>query len=207
MANPAVPFGFRVAAPYGSSMPNYALNVANIAYNQSNKIAFGDPVIMNSSGQIDIYTNGGSSIFGIFAGCEYTNPTAIGGVTFSQYWPAPSGLASTTIVTARVITDPTMTFMAQVDGAAMVQTNIGNNIDITAATSGVPNTAGISTCSLSSASSAASALPFRIVGVVGLGDILATGPIGPIPSYDYTANLNFVYVKLNTSILNNTSGV
>lgn len=206
-ANAAVPFGFRPANLYGSGPSNYALNIGNVAYNQSNKIAFGDPVLLNSSGQIDIVPNGGTTIFGIFAGCEYPNPTAIGGVTFLPYWNAPSGLASTTVVTGRIITDPTMVYMAQYIGTALTQTNIGNNVDITTSTSGAPNGAGISVCSLGGTADTTGTKPFRILGIVGIGDIFAQGNIGPIPNYDPTFDNNFVYVKLNTSQLLATTGV
>lgn len=207
MANVATPFGFRVANLYGSSPSNYALNVGRIAYNESSVIAYGDPVDLASTGYVDLMAISGSSIFGIFAGCEYSNATAVGGVTFSPQWAAPSGLASTAVVTARLITDPTMVFMAQYIGSAVTQTNIGNNVDITTGTSGVPNGAGISTCSLGGTIDTTATKPFRIVGIVGIGDVFANGPIGPIPNYDPTADNNFVYVKFNTSRLLNTTGV
>ena len=205
MANPVVPFGFRPVNLYGSSASNYALNVANIAYNQPDKIAYGDPVIQNSSGQIDVMAISGSAIFGIFAGCEYPNATAVGGVTFSPYWPGVT-IATTAIVTARVISDPTMVFMAQYVGTALTQTNVGNNVDITSVTSGAPNAAGFSTCSLGGTADTTNTKPFRILGIVGIGDIFANGNLGPIPGYDPAADNNFVYVKMNTSSLLATTG-
>lgn len=207
MANPIVPFGFRPANLYGSSPGNYALNVSNILYNESTVMAYGDPVYLTSSGTIAKMAIGGSTIHGIFQGCEYTNATAVGGVTFSPQWSAPSGLATTAVVTARVITDPTMVFMAQYVGTALTQTNIGNNVDITTGTSGAPNAAGISTCSLGGTADTTNTYPFRIVGIVGIGDIFASGNLGPIPGYDPTADNNFVYVKFNTSDLLNTTGI
>lgn len=200
MANPLVPFGFRAANNYGSSPPNYAINSRQIAYNYATQIAWGDPVKSLSSGFINLYANAQTTIHGILDRVFYVNPTAIGGVSFLPYWNAPT-LVSTTVVTAHVYNDPTMVFMAQCSGAAITVDNIGNNIDILAGTSGVPNAAGFSTCALDAASAAVTAtLPFRIVGIVPTGG-------GPFPGYDATQTNNCVYVKFNTSDLLNTTGI
>lgn len=199
--NPLVPFGFRVANQYGSSPPNFQTNSRSIAYNNSNKIAWGDPVKSISTGYIDLMATGGTTIHGILDRVFYPNPLQIGGVSFLPYWPATSGLASTTVVTAHVYNDPTTVFMAQVNGAAVTVASIGLNIDITTSTSGAPNAAGYSTCSLLSSSIQNTAtLPFRIVGIVATGG-------GPFPNYDATLDNNCVFVKMNTSDLLATTGI
>lgn len=206
-ANSLVPFGFRVANQYGGSPSNFPLNVREIAYNYGTQIAFGDPVKSLSTGYVNVFANGNTTVHGVLAGVEYVNPTAIGGFTFAPYWLAPAGLASTTHVIAKVYNDPTTVFMAQVNGAAITTASIGYNIDITAASSGAPNAAGISTCSLLSSSAATTAtLPFRILGIVGISDGGVVN-MGPIPGYDPTGANNFVYVKMNTSDLLNTTGI
>lgn len=197
-ANSAVPFGFRVAFQYGGSPPNYALNERTLAYNESSVIAYGDPVYQTSTGNVDLMAAGGSTIHGIAAGVVYPNPTAVGGITFSNYWAAPSGLASTTNVKLKVYNDPTTIFMAQYIGTALTIDAIGNNMDITSATSGVPNAAGISTCSLGTPATTAT-YPFRLVGILGLGAY--EGYPSPIPNYVPTNDNQFVFVKMNTSDL------
>lgn len=211
-ANPVVPFGFRPVYLGGSSPPNYAIAQRSIAYNNSNKIAFNDPVIGLSTGYIDVYTIATNHILGVMVGpVVYANPTAVGGVNFGQYWSAPSGLASTTVVQAGLITDPTMIFMAQYVGAALDVGVIGDNVDITTSTSGAPNAAGISVCSLGgTATGTTNTLPFRIRGIVGISDALlgaGSGGTGPIPNYNPLNDNQFLYVSMNTSELLNTTGV
>ena len=203
-ANPVVPFGFRIANQYGAVPPNYAMNNRAIAYNNTNKIAYGDPVYSLSTGYIDVMAAGGSTIHGILAAVEYPNPTAVGGFTFTNFWNDVSGLASTTVVVGKVYNDPTTVFMAQFIGTALTVQAIGYNVDITTATSGAPNSAGISVCSLGGTPATTSTYPFRIVGIVG-----AFGTPGgfPIPGYNPTFDNQFLYVKMNTSDLLSTTGV
>ena len=208
-ANPLVPFGFRLANLYGSASPNYALNDRQIAYNNTNKIAYGDPVKSLSTGYIDVMAVGGSTIHGVLFAADYPLSTAFGGYQFSPYWPGVALASSSSIVTAKVCNDPTAVFMAQVRGTALTVDNVGNNIDIYTGTSGAPTAAGISTCALDAASvNTTATLPFRIVGIVGLtsGNGGSTGA-GPIPNYNPTYDNNFVYVKMNTSDLLNTTGI
>jgi hypothetical protein len=206
-ANASVPFGFRPVNLYGSGPPNYALNYRQIAYNNtSNKIAYGDPVIAASgnSGYIDLMAVGGSSIHGVLLGVEYGLSTQFGGFQFTNYWSAPT-LASTTNVFAKVVNDPTMVFLAQMTGAAQTIAIVGQNIDIVTSSSGAPNFAGISTCALDAANiHTTNTLPFRILGIVGLGAYAQN--IGPIPNYNPLNDNQFVYVKMNTSDLLNTTG-
>ena len=207
-ANALVPFGFRIANQYGSSSPNFQLNERQIAYNNSNKIAFGDPVYGLNTGSIDLMAVGGTSIQGILTNVNYANSTSIGGVTFSNYWSAPSGLASSTIVTAKIYNDPTTVFMAQARGTALTVSCVGQNIDIYSGTSGAPNAAGISVCALDAGNvHTTNTLPFRIVGIVGLapGGGGVTGA-GPIPNYNPLNDNQFLYVKFNTSELLSTTG-
>lgn len=204
-ANTNVAFGFRVAFPYGMSPPNFAINRRQVAYNNSNKIAYGDPVKSLSTGYADVMAISGSTIHGIAAGVAYADPNQVGGVYFGNAWNATSGLASTTNVELKVYNDPTTVFMAQYIGTALTVDNIGNNVDITTATSGAPNSAGISVCSLGGTADTTSTKPFRIIGILGLGAY--AGYPSPLPSYVPTNDNQFLFVKMNTSDLLNTTGI
>lgn len=207
-ANPAVPFGFRPASLYESSPPNYAIQQRAIAYNNTNKIGFGDPVIGLNTGFIDLYTNGTSHILGIMCGpVVYASASDVGGVAFRNSWSAPT-LVSTNTPQAGLITDPNMVFIAQYIGSALTVSSVGMNVDITTSTSGAPNAAGISVCSLGGTADTTATKPFRIIGIVGITDgVYGTTNAGPIPGYIATNDNQFLYVKFNTSELLNTTGV
>lgn len=210
-ANPLVPFGFRIARQFNANPTNMQLNVRQIAFNNANQIAYGDPVKSLSTGFIDLMTVGGTTIHGVLLGVNYPNATAIGGVSFPPNWAAVSGLASTAVVTALVANDPNLVFMAQCNGAAQTVAAVGQNIDIKTGTSGAPNGAGISTCALDATTIATTAtLPFRIVGIVGLSDLVNSGAasgIGPIPQYVATNDNQFFYVTMNTSDMRQVTGI
>lgn len=199
MANTLASFGFRFVKSLLTNSPNYQLTERRIAYDNSNTIGYGDPVKLLNTGYLDLMAAGGSTIDGIFLGCQYPDSTAIGGYRWINQWNAPS-LASTAEVKAFVITDPFALFQVQVNGTAMAQTNIGNNIDITAASSGNPNAAGFSQCSLDAATADTTATyPFRIVDIVYPPAFNAT--------YSATAANNIVVVRMNTSDQLNTTGI
>ena len=198
--NTFAPVGFREARQYGSMAPNYAMETFNIAYNYATQIAFGDPVKL-SSGNIVVMPNGDSNtILGIFAGCEYYDPVSQMYRWFN-YWSAPSVLASTAIVKARVITDRNTVFYAQVNSTTPVaQSNIGQNSDITVSSSGAPTSGtGISTCSLSGTFATTTTLPFTVVGIVPSGSFTNFGNLqaGTPATYDQTAGNGWVYVVMN----------
>lgn len=200
-ANTLAPNGFLVTSPYGMSVPNYAIQVGRIAYNYASQIGFGDPVKLLTDGTVNLFANGDTTIHGIFAGCQYVDPST-GTYQFRPSWPAVSGLASTAIVTAKMIVDPRAVFRVQVSGTALTQAAVGANIDIVDSGTGVsgsPNAAGISTCALKSSTlNTTNTLPFRVVGIVS--DVLFRG-------YDPTGTNNFALVTMNTSDINNTTGI
>ena len=198
MANTLAASGFQPCASIGAAAPNYNLTPARILYSLTNKIAQFDPVILNSSGYIDIYTNGTTAgLYGIFMGCYYYNPSTQQ-VQFNKYWPGVSLGNSSYIVQAMVITDPSATFQVQVNGGPLLQSDIGWNMDVTTATTGAPNTAGISVASLVySHQSATATLPFRIIDIVRSGITAA---------YDPTAANNWALVKMNASVFQTGTG-
>ena len=160
MALTASPYGLRPVnrvdgMAYAGATQAFLIDPAGYAVNIFN----GSVVIINANGYInistatgaDITTNnlGGSSIgaIGVFVGCEYIN--AQGQTIFAQYYPANT----TGVVRAYVVTDPSVTFQAQLDGAG-AQTVLGTNTFFAAAqsTSTGSTRTGSSTSSLTATS-------------------------------------------------------
>ena len=171
MATTAAPYGLRPinridGTPYAGATSQFLINPAGLNSN----LFYGQVVIINSSGYIalsvadgsDITTNnlGGSGVgaIGVFVGASYIN--AQGQQIYGQYYPS----GTTGVVTAYVITDPFVTFQAQLSGSG-AQTVLGTNTFFTAvqSTSTGSTTTGNSTSSLS-ATVQATAAAFRIVG-------------------------------------------
>ena len=133
MANTASPYGLRPVKrvdgmPYAGATEEFLIDPAGEATNIFN----GQVVIIGSDGYLaistatgaDITTNnlGGSGVgaIGVFVGCQYVN--AQGQVINSQYYPS----GTTGVVKAYVVTDPNVTFQAQLDGSG-AQTVLGTN--------------------------------------------------------------------------------
>jgi hypothetical protein len=178
MAAVSSPYGLRPVnrvdgMPYAGASQAFLIDPAGYATNIFN----GSVVIINSSGYINISTAtgaditgnnlGGSGIgaVGVFVGCEYVN--AQGQTIFAQYYPS----GTTGVVRAYVVTDPSVTFQAQLDGAG-AQTVLGSNTYFAAvqSTSTGSTRTGNSTSSLT-ATTVTTAAAFRIVGFAsGPGD-------------------------------------
>jgi hypothetical protein len=171
MATTASPYGLRPinrvdGMPYAGATQTFLIDPAG--YNTN--IFYGSVVIINSSGYINISTATGADIttnnlggngvgaIGVFVGCQFVN--AQGQVIDSQYYPANT----TGVVTAKVITDPMVTFQAQLDGSG-AQTVLGTNTFFAAvqSTSTGSTQTGNSTSALDATVQAAAAA-FRIVG-------------------------------------------
>lgn len=209
MANTIAGFGFRGGQLITSAASNSAANIAQIAYNDTIPLGFGAPVKQLNTGFITgtATTFGTSGMYGIFCGCWYTDSTAQGGIRFSPNWPGVALSSSSTVVNAFVITDPNAVFLAQYQGTALAQTNIGNNIDVVSGTADNVDGAGQSTCYLDATGAlGTTALPFRIVGILGVGQYASAVP--PTPGGSVTADNGWVYVKINNSTLfSSTTGV
>jgi hypothetical protein len=171
MANTASPYGLKPVKrvdgmPYAGATEEFLIDPAGEATNIFN----GQVVIIGADGYIaistatgaDITTNnlGGSGVgaIGVFVGCEYIN--AQGQVIHSQYYPS----GTTGVVKAYVVTDPNVTFQAQLDGSG-AQTVLGTNTFFAAvqSTSTGSTATGNSTSALDATVQAAAAA-FRIVG-------------------------------------------
>ena len=173
MAATASPYGLRPinridGMPYAGATQTFLIDPAG----EGTNIFYGQVVIIGADGYLaistatgaDITTNnlGGSGIgaIGVFVGCEYVN--AQGQVINSQYYPS----GTTGVVTAKVITDPSVAFQAQLDGSG-AQTVLGTNTFFAAvqSTSTGSTTTGNSTSALESTVQTTAAA-FRIVGFV-----------------------------------------
>jgi len=175
MASTASPYGLKPVnrvdgMPYAGATQTFLIDPAGEATN----IFYGQVVIIGADGYLaistatgaDITTNnlGGSGVgaIGVFVGCEYVN--AQGQVINAQYYPS----GTTGVVTAKVITDPSVAFQAQLDGSG-AQTVLGTNTFFAAvqSTSTGSTTTGNSTSALESTVQTTAAA-FRIVGFVEL---------------------------------------
>jgi hypothetical protein len=173
MAATASPYGLRPinrvdGMPYAGATQTFLIDPAG----ESTNIFYGQVVIIGSDGYLaistatgaDITTNnlGGNGIgaIGVFVGCEFVN--AQGQVINSQFYPS----GTTGVVTAKVITDPSVAFQAQLDGSGD-QSVLGTNTFFAAvqSTSTGSTRTGNSTSALD-ASVVTTAAAFRIVGFV-----------------------------------------
>ena len=173
MAATASPYGLRPinridGMPYAGATQTFLIDPAGEATN----IFYGQGVIIGADGYLaistatgaDITTNnlGGNGIgaIGVFVGCEFVN--AQGQVINSQFYPS----GTTGVVTAKVITDPSVAFQAQLDGSG-AQSVLGTNTFFAAvqSTSTGSTRTGNSTSALD-ASVVTTAAAFRIVGFV-----------------------------------------
>lgn len=196
MANTNAPYGFRNFGHRDGSAPSMGLERLIINSSDTTLYFTGDLVVISSAnaGAIGQFTGGSTSAIpavGVFAGCEFFSPQ-VGRQVWSSFFPGNLGNSSSPC-NAYVITDPEMTFMAQVSSAPMTQASVGSNISITLAQSSLGNqTTGISAMTLASTFvGSGSSLPFRIVDLVS--NFSPPGTNGT----DNTTNFNSVIVAPN----------
>ena len=173
MAATASPYGLRPinrndGMPYAGATSQFLIDPAGEATN----LFYGQVVIIGADGYIalstatgaDLTTNnlGGSSLgaWGVFVGCSYVN--AQGQQIYAQYYP--SATANGGEITAYVITDPNVTFQAQMDGT-ITQAALGANTFFAAAqsTSTGSTRTGNSTSAVES-TVVTTAAAFKIIG-------------------------------------------
>ena len=165
------PYGLRAinrndGMPYAGATSQFLIDPAGLASN----LFFGQVVIINADGYIalstatgaDLTTNnlGGNTLgaWGVFVGASYIN--AQGQQIYGQYYPS----GTTGVVTAYVITDPNVTFQAQLDGQ-VTQAALGANTFFAAvqSTSTGNTRTGNSTSALES-TVVTTAAAFKIIG-------------------------------------------
>ena len=173
MAATASPYGLRPVnrtdgMPYAGATSQFLIDPAGEATN----LFYGQVVIIGADGYIalstapgaDITTNnlGGDTLgaWGVFVGCSYVN--AQGQQIYAQYYP--SGTANGGAITAYVITDPSVTFQAQMDGT-IAQSALGANTFFSAvqSTSTGSTRTGNSTTAVES-TVVTTAAAFKIIG-------------------------------------------
>ena len=171
MASTASPYGLRAVnrndgMAYAGATSQFLIDPAGLGSNLFN----GQVVIINANGYIalstatgaDLTTNnlGGANLgaWGVFVGCSYIN--AQGQQIYGQYYPS----GTTGVVTAYVITDPSVTFQAQLDGTT-TRAAIGANTFFAAgqSTSTGSTQTGNSTSALES-TLVTTAAAFKIIG-------------------------------------------
>ena len=172
MSTTNAPYGLRPinrndGMPYAGATSQYLINPTSGA---GTNLFYGQVVLIDADGYIalstatgaDLTTNnlGGSSIgaWGVFVGASYIN--AQGQQIYGQYYPS----GTTGVVTAYVITDPNVTFQAQLDGQ-VTQAALGANTFFAAAqsTSTGSTRTGNSTSALES-TVVTTAAAFKIIG-------------------------------------------
>jgi len=172
MSNTNTPYGLRAVnrndgMPYAGATSQFLINPSSGA---GTNLFNGQVVLIDANGWIalstatgaDLTTNnlGGSDkgAWGVFVGCSYIN--AQGQQIYSQYYPS----GTTGVVTAYVITDPNVTFQAQLDGQ-VTQAALGANTFFAAvqSTSTGSTTTGNSTSALES-TTVTTAAAFKIIG-------------------------------------------
>jgi hypothetical protein len=204
-ANTYAPSGFHEARLWTGSAPNYGINGRPLVWNYGSSIAYGDPVFLNTSGQIALYVAGGTTIDGIAYGFNYFDPNNILSGAFHPAWLQPTLTSSVTVV-GKINTDPNMAFICQAKGTALTQSSVGLNIDIFTSSSGAPTTgSGVSTCALDASNVHATAtLPFRIVGILGVTPGWETPAINS--SYIGTNDNQWLAVTMNTQDMTTRTG-
>ena len=148
---------------YHSSGQSRAM-LFNILPAYTTAIYKGSLVKINGTGGGIELGDGSTDALGVFAGCEYIDPT--GKPCVSNYWP---GTASCTNIKAYVYSDPATLFKVGVsaNGSNFTQDVMGGEVDIANPTTG-STSSGLSTSSVTATPGAAVAQ----VQVVGFADNL-----------------------------------
>lgn len=179
MSSINAPFGLRPSFhPSGLdravAMPN------GIASGYNTGILKGQPVALNTSGNVIIAT-AGSAYQGAFAGCEYTDTT--GRRIVSNQWVANTAYQTGSNVTY-FYNDPNIVYDIQCDGS-LAQTSVGDQANFTNATAG-STTTGLSQCTISSS----------LVGSGSVGDMRI---IGLTPAVDNAWGDAYTVVQVQVS--------
>ena len=173
MANTFSPFGFRPFGDQDGASPTMGLTRRYLNSSDASLYFTGDVVKMSTTapGFISLCASGvttGSTsaepILGIFAGCEYYNPS-VGRVVWNSFFPGNVGSSSP--CNAYVIEDPNQLFLVQASTTTVLGTSaigFGFGFTSTGAQPSGNQTTGISNVSLvSSTPLGTAAAPFRLV--------------------------------------------
>jgi len=195
MANANGAFGLRPIGVVGQAANTTGMTEYRIAYDNSNAIYQGSPVIPLAAGVIDrvgAAAGGTVGLVGVFWGCEYISSTS-GEKIWSNYWPG-SGADSNHPVKAFVYDNPMQSYIIASDGTltseATARAHVFMNANFATGQSG-STTTGMSSATLAVGTIAATAaLHLRIMGI-------QDDP----SSADYTAAGIPLIVRLNNSFM------
>jgi len=179
MANTNAPFGFRIFSSANGAPPNFSLIRATIAYNDGTKIFTGDPVKMTGTGgQVTQWTSGTavSQLWGIFRGCKYLSSSQ-GKVVYNSFWPG-ADVASTAQTSIEAYLEPvvlstTPYFIVQTDSTGITVDAIGACVDVQLGTGSTLT--GQSGAYLDATFTTTATLPFRVMGLYGVGEFAIGG--------------------------------
>lgn len=168
MANTNAPFGLRwLGLTGGGAAPTASQVPARIAYNLTQAIYYGDPVMLLPSGKIDQWDAGTavSQLWGVFNGCQYKGSN--GSWTRGTYWPGGGNAGTADVqgfVVPCILSTPSL-FVIQTDATGVTQADVGGNFDFDVAQGSA--TTGISAFVLNASAGAAATetLPMRLVGL------------------------------------------
>jgi len=161
MSLQASPMGIRVAS-HKSGDPRFIVIKDGIISGYTSSLYTGSPVMMGTDGTIKAVTAVNDPIFGIFAGCEYTDPTQMRRV-LPQFLANSTYVAGSMLAKVVPINDPGSIFMGQT-AASVVATARGEGINISGGPAG-SNYTGLSSQALG-APTGATAASFTILDIV-----------------------------------------
>jgi len=181
MSAVSAPFGLRPS--FHPSGLDRAIALANgIASTYNTGILKGQPVALNTSGNIVIAT-AGNAYQGAFAGQEFTDLS--GRRQISNQW-----IANTAYITGSQVTyyysDPNIVYDIQANGS-LAQTSIGDQANFASATAG-STTTGLSQCMISTS----------LVGTSAVGDLRIIG-LTPAVDNDWGDAFTVVQVQVSRS--------
>jgi len=154
MSSTNAPFGLRPSF-HPTGLDRAVALTDGILSTYSSNILKGQPVALNTSGNIIIAT-AGSAYQGAFAGVQWTDTT--GRVRVSNYWPASTAYVTGSCI-AYYYSDPNIVYDIQADGS-LAQTSIGDQANFSNITAG-SSTTGLSQCTISTS----------LVGSSAVGDL------------------------------------
>lgn len=194
------PYGFKPIRVSNNSNSTFSTNDSyQINPASSSAIYIGDLVGFDSNGWIVPLASSGSyqTVVGVFAGCQYLGQGGAVNLATPAYFP---GSVTAPVVFAKIWTDPSIIYSAQVDGAGATQAQLGTarncNFTVTAPTT---PSLGYSAWSVTSGSFlSTTTLPLKYIGLA---------PSSTNTQNAYGVQYNQVLVMLNTPLLApNTAG-
>lgn len=198
MANTNAPFG---VADWQSGMgaaPTFEEINATVSSADGTAIGYGDPVRKLNTGYVSRWTasTAVSQMAGIFVSCRYFS-TSQQQIVQRNYWPGSDATGDVTVKLVPCNLAVPGRFLVQSDSTGIAFGDIGQNVDLAMGT--VNTTTGWSGAYLDSGTlGTAATLPFRILGLLGVGGDNA--PIGPNGTNGLAAGAyNLVIVAANVS--------